>query len=446
MKKLNFEKLARPLLKKIGKNLTKNIYDSFIDYLNRNNIEKEILDNKQESFEDYFNEFVIWHFGDNGGNRLDFSEKVKNDLLKRSGGCCTICGTLTIFPQENDSNKSLVIAAACHIKPASKYGPRANYDTIVDIKAISSLDNGLWACLNCHKEIDTETEKYSIEYLKELKSNHEKSILKLKKNNLDIRKIIESFELRDNSKYAYIPLKEFENISILKNKLLSEYEKTSELSEKLKNIERNVIKDLSIFKMIKELNFKKEEIFGKGTLQLKISDDDFIMRLNVDNIENIQQKIKEYSKQFNNEFKYEIMNSGYKFINKKESMVMQLSNLQEKFEFFIINEQEDNIIKIKKNDFKIFETKNETGLPSILIEKRNDHLNSIISLELTRFNNGTSSNLQMAKINYEKADLLDFSKEFLFLQYIENFNIDKFYFIVRYENIIFEMNIFRDNN
>ena len=436
MEKKLLKKIATPLLKKIGKNFTTKVYEGFIDYLKRNNFETTVVN---EKFEIYFEEFCLWYFENSKGERLDFQEKIKIEILKRSGGCCAICGTLTLFPQESENNKSLVIAAACHIKPASKYGPRADPNSIIDIKEISSIDNGLWACMNCHKDIDTECKKYTIEYLKELRNKHEQAILNIKKSRPDIRQIIEALELRDNSNYAYIPLKELEDNMSLKNKLLSTHEKMQELYSQLKDLEKNAIEELSIFRMIKELNSKKEAIFGKGSLGLKISDDEFIMQVCVKNMDNIQSKLDEYAKQFKKEFNYEVMHSGYATYNKKYDMVMSISDLSKEFEFFIINANEKNIIKMKNHDFKAYPIRNEFNYPSIVVIKENTVLNSLIKIELTRDGDITHAIISTSKNDgHSTPDILDFYREFLFIEYIEGFDLCNFSFLVRHKEIIFE--------
>ena len=424
-----FKKLCTPLCKeRKEKGLKPKIYndtyfEKFNDYLKRNNFYSKINENNYKS---YFFEFFDWYFGDKYGNRLDFDDSVKLNLLKRSGGCCSVCGVLTIFPLESDINKSLNIGAACHIHPASIYGPRANKKYRDENKQkINSIENGIWACLNCHKEIDSEPNKFTVEKLLDFKKKHESVILKIKNEKIKINDIIEKIYLEKDSNYIYIKNDIFESNQYLKNKLSKKSDKIEELYDELKNIEKESIKNLTFFNILKVLRDKKEENIGNGLLQLSISENQFHLKTEFNNDKDFY-KLKE---DFENTFDYDLKKSKIVKEDKIENILNGFINKKEKIQFFIINKEIKNVIEMDKTGFHVIKFKNENVLA---IRKQN----KAFIMELEKQKNGFLLNIKFPSDN----DISIVLNEFIFIDYLYDFDFKDFYFSVIYEEEIYYYN------
>lgn len=114
--------------------------------------------------------------------RDDFPEEIKRILCLRVGGKCSKCGIETVGPHE-DVNKRITIGQAAHITAASPGGPR--FDPLLSPEERSSINNGIWLCNNCAKEVDTNPEKFSVEKLKLIKAEAEEKQAKLFGKQLD---------------------------------------------------------------------------------------------------------------------------------------------------------------------------------------------------------------------------------------------------------------------
>lgn len=57
---------------------------------------------------------------------------------------------------------------AAHIIPASEFGPRCEYRETVSRDFISSAENGLWVCPNCHAKIDAPNTVFTYDDLVEM--------------------------------------------------------------------------------------------------------------------------------------------------------------------------------------------------------------------------------------------------------------------------------------
>jgi len=115
--------------------------------------------------------------------RDDFSSKIKDTLSKRVGMHCSNpdCKALTSGPNSSE-DKSTSIGVAAHITAASIKGPR--YDPSMTSKERSSIKNGIWLCQSCSKLIDSDPLRYTVELLKEWKSQAENETdLELTKKN-----------------------------------------------------------------------------------------------------------------------------------------------------------------------------------------------------------------------------------------------------------------------
>jgi hypothetical protein len=104
--------------------------------------------------------------------RDEFLVSVKRILASRVGNICSkpSCASLTIGPNE-DVNKSTSIGVAAHITAASEGGPR--YNSALSNVERASIENGIWLCQNCAKEIDADVGLYPVDLLKEWKSKSE---------------------------------------------------------------------------------------------------------------------------------------------------------------------------------------------------------------------------------------------------------------------------------
>ena len=98
-------------------------------------------------------------------NRNEFSQKVKDDLAKRVGCRCSKCSKLTSGPSQDGGAVNLGVAA--HICAAAPGGPR--YDENMTPEERSSINNGIWLCQNCAKEIDGDETRYTVQILHDLK-------------------------------------------------------------------------------------------------------------------------------------------------------------------------------------------------------------------------------------------------------------------------------------
>ncbi len=114
-------------------------------------------------------------------SRDDFSEKVKLELAKRVCFHCSCCDQRTSGPNSNPS-KASIIGVAAHITAAAEGGPR--YDPTLTPEQRKSIDNGIWLCENHAKLVDSDTEKYTVEFLNKMKEKAEKKAL----NKIEIKK------------------------------------------------------------------------------------------------------------------------------------------------------------------------------------------------------------------------------------------------------------------
>jgi hypothetical protein len=87
--------------------------------------------------------------------RDEFSEEIKRSLANRAGNRCSNprCGASTSGPQEN-SAKAVNVGVAAHITSAAPGGPRYNADLTSEQRR--HMDNGIWLCQNCAKDIDSD--------------------------------------------------------------------------------------------------------------------------------------------------------------------------------------------------------------------------------------------------------------------------------------------------
>ena len=108
--------------------------------------------------------------------RDDFSKDIKETLAKRVGFRCSNpnCRQATSGPQEN-SEKSINIGVAAHITAAANGGPR--YDSTLNSEQRKNINNGIWLCQSCAKLVDSDEQRYTVEFLKKWKSISEEAAL-----------------------------------------------------------------------------------------------------------------------------------------------------------------------------------------------------------------------------------------------------------------------------
>lgn len=112
---------------------------------------------------------------------MAFDVKIAEMLAYRSAYICNNpdCNTLTVGPALNDPSLKLKLGEAAHIigeKPKA-----ARYENIGADK-LSSIENGIWLCANCHTMIDKiDGKEFPKQEIYEWKNKHEKMISMLLK-------------------------------------------------------------------------------------------------------------------------------------------------------------------------------------------------------------------------------------------------------------------------
>lgn len=98
------------------------------------------------------------------------SSSIKDLARKRlwalSAGRCAIC------KKELTGTNKLNIGQECHIISSKPFGPRY----VPDLEDYNDYDNFILLCANHHREIDTNVKSYSVDKLKQIKKEHEKSV------------------------------------------------------------------------------------------------------------------------------------------------------------------------------------------------------------------------------------------------------------------------------
>ncbi len=104
--------------------------------------------------------------------RDEFTVGIKDELAKRVGYLCSNpgCRQPTSGPQ-SAQNGTINIGVAAHITAASPGGPR--YDDSLSSDQRGSSGNGIWLCQTCAKLVDSDQSRYTVEKLREWKSDAE---------------------------------------------------------------------------------------------------------------------------------------------------------------------------------------------------------------------------------------------------------------------------------
>ncbi len=105
---------------------------------------------------------------------MGIPEKDQKILWGKSAGRCSMPGCrkkVAIEASENIASKNILIGEVCHIVAEKEGGPRGKSSLIIDER--SRYPNLILLCRNHHIEIDQDPEKWPIEKLHQIKSEHE---------------------------------------------------------------------------------------------------------------------------------------------------------------------------------------------------------------------------------------------------------------------------------
>lgn len=105
----------------------------------------------------------------------NFTPSTVRLLRDRVANLCSNpdCRKNTISASLETNNKVTLIGEAAHIRAASSGAGGARFDDDMSHDERKSIDNGIWLCKNCHRMIDREPKKYSVEILKRWKAETE---------------------------------------------------------------------------------------------------------------------------------------------------------------------------------------------------------------------------------------------------------------------------------
>lgn len=101
-------------------------------------------------------------------NKATILEKDQRLLHTKSGNRCAMCKTPLV--------DVIAGSAACIGENAHIYGEKpgsARYDETQKKEFVNSEKNLIFLCCNCHKRIDTDIDTFSVDYLFDLKRQHE---------------------------------------------------------------------------------------------------------------------------------------------------------------------------------------------------------------------------------------------------------------------------------
>jgi hypothetical protein len=101
---------------------------------------------------------------------MTISNKTRKVLWGRSGNRCAICKhelVIEATPQDSES----VVGDECHIISAKPNGPR--HDPSYPKDELDAYENLILLCRIHHKMVDDQADTYTIDILRQMKSNHE---------------------------------------------------------------------------------------------------------------------------------------------------------------------------------------------------------------------------------------------------------------------------------
>lgn len=98
---------------------------------------------------------------------MAISDRTRKTLWGTAGGLCSICRTALVTEATATDNRS-VLGEEAHIVGQSPTGPRAG-----PVADIDGYDNLILLCSNDHKQVDDQVGYYTVERLRQIKSEHE---------------------------------------------------------------------------------------------------------------------------------------------------------------------------------------------------------------------------------------------------------------------------------
>jgi hypothetical protein len=104
---------------------------------------------------------------------MAISDRTRKILWTRSGNKCCICKA-ALITSKSEAYSATIVGQECHIISEAANGPRHKFDNTNF--NYDHEDNLILLCSNCHKIVDTQTNYYSIEKVKEVKDKHEEEI------------------------------------------------------------------------------------------------------------------------------------------------------------------------------------------------------------------------------------------------------------------------------
>lgn len=107
--------------------------------------------------------------------RDDFSERTKKKLAERVGQRCSLskCRALTVGPSAESRDSVNNVGVAAHIAAAAPGQGARRYDPTMSSEKRSSIDNGIWLCQSCAKEIDSDDVTWTVAGLHDEKDQAE---------------------------------------------------------------------------------------------------------------------------------------------------------------------------------------------------------------------------------------------------------------------------------
>jgi len=101
---------------------------------------------------------------------MSISDKTRKILWERSGNRCAICKNELVIDSTEQDDES-VVADECHIISSKPNGPR--HDPSYPADKLDSYDNLILLCRTHHKMVDDQSDTFTVNILRQIKSNHE---------------------------------------------------------------------------------------------------------------------------------------------------------------------------------------------------------------------------------------------------------------------------------
>lgn len=141
----------------------------------------------------------------------DFTKLTIMKLRDRVANLCSNpqCRKNTVAANLETIDSRTIIGEAAHIRAASSGAGGARFDDDMSHDERKSIDNGIWLCKNCHRMIDREHKKYSVEILERWKAEAEEYASK----NLGLKyRTDEDIKESQQSLLSVMPLSSISNV------------------------------------------------------------------------------------------------------------------------------------------------------------------------------------------------------------------------------------------